>query len=302
MKITGLNNSKGMMLLLVLSVVAVLAIATTSIILVSNSDMNMGSRQDDSTKSFYLGEAGIDMARTQLNADWTDQTAINTGLGEGTCVVGIFNTDAAGAALPADQLRIRSRGTVAGVQRTIEVTVTSVEPPHPATIDAAVETNGTLTIEGNAVVTGEVKEAAGLNFETTFGITKGEMETLVRGGMGLAYDVAFNNNATGVITWVESLAEESKVTTNGWEGDGIFIIRGDLKITGGTFNGILWVEGALRISGNPELNGALFVEGGATVDTTVTGTADITHNPDAIEVALEDLANVPPEILSWQEV
>ena len=302
MKMAYLKNSKGMMLLLVLSVVAVLAVATASIIMVSNSDLTMQSRQDESTKAFYVAEAGVAKARTQLNTDWTDLSTISSSVGGGTCQVVISSSDAGGGPLPAGQLRMRSRGAVAGIERTVDVVAEGIEPADPSGIDDAVETNGALTIQGNAAITGGVEEFAGLNFAVTFGITKAQMEAVARAGWGIAYDEVFLNDETDIVTWIESPAKESQVTDNGWVGGGIFVVQGDFKITGGVFNGVLWVEGALIISGNPEINGAVFVEGGATVDTTVTGTADITFDADVVADAFEELGNIPPFIISWQEV
>jgi cytoskeletal protein CcmA (bactofilin family) len=96
------------------------------------------------------------------------------------------------------------------------------------------------------------------------------------------------------ITWISNGFE---ITQDGWVGGGIMIVNGDLKITGGTFDGVIWVIGKLSISGNPVINGSIFVEGEATVDTTITGTAKISFDPSAIDGAFSNLSTV----LSWQE-
>ena len=124
------------------------------------------------------------------------------------------------------------------------------------------------------------------------------MKELAR-SYGTVYDAAILNDVVTGITWVEDATNMSKITSNTWNGSGILVIIGDLKISGGDFNGVLWVEGGLFISGNTEINGALFVESGVTVDTTVTGTADITLDSDEIDAAFSGL---PPFIESWREV
>ena len=74
-------------------------------------------------------------------------------------------------------------------------------------------------------------------------------------------------------------------------------IGGDLDIGGDKFDGVIWVIGELRITGNTVIKGAIFVEGGVTVDTTIGGTAKIFFEQSEIDDAFSNLSNV----LSWQE-
>ena len=107
------------------------------------------------------------------------------------------------------------------------------------------------------------------------------------------------------ITWINEDNEFKITKTGGWMGSGIMVIDGDLDISGGTFDGVIWVTGKLSISGNPVINGSIFVEGEATVDTTVTGTAVISFDQSAIDDAFSNLSTFPvspkPAVLSWQE-
>ena len=74
-----------------------------------------------------------------------------------------------------------------------------------------------------------------------------------------------------------------------------------MKITGNAFfDGIIWVTGSLEVaSGTPEINGAIFVESGTTVD--VTGNLALTFNVGSIDDALSGLGAMPI-VESWEEL
>ena len=75
---------------------------------------------------------------------------------------------------------------------------------------------------------------------------------------------------------------------------------GDLKITGGTFNGVIWVMGNLEISGNAHINGAIFVDGNAEDTTEVAGTPNIDYDLSKIVAAFG--SNIMPfDKTSWRE-
>jgi type II secretory pathway pseudopilin PulG len=140
-----------------------------------------------------------------------------------------------------------------------------------------------------------------LVFEDIFTLSKTEMKALAQSLYpSTYYNRAFTDADTATqITWVESPSTESQITASGWSGNGLFIVHGDLKVTGGVFDGVLWVDGALQVSGNPTFNGGLFVESGVTVDTEITGTATINYDTDDISDAF---LNLLPVIESWEEL
>lgn len=294
------RSEKGIVLFIVLGLVLLVAVAVSTTILVSTSEIKMTRRQSDSTKAFYLAEAGIHRARTQLSLDWSDRDAMsNIGLGDGTYSVNIYDTDSVGSPLPTNQLRVESTGNVEGISRRIETILENTgDSSH---ITNAIEMEGSLDLRGSAEVNGSVVEGATLSFEDVFGMDKSALETIAQNSYPATYySAAFNNDTAAVLTWVSAPGEESQITINGWTGDGILVVEGNLKITGGTFNGIIWVIGVLTVSGNPIINGAIFVESGVAVDTTVTGTAEINFDASAVESAFTVLAG-PPEIQSWRE-
>ncbi|OGX18540.1 MAG: hypothetical protein A3K83_07620 [Omnitrophica WOR_2 bacterium RBG_13_44_8b] len=105
------------------------------------------------------------------------------------------------------------------------------------------------------------------------------------------------------ITWVDlSPGEELRISSDTWSGSGLLVVGGDAQITGGTFNGILYVIGKLRMSGNPVINGSVLAESQAEIDTTLTGNVTISYDSGAITSALGPLGFVAPVIVSWEEI
>ena len=110
------------------------------------------------------------------------------------------------------------------------------------------------------------------------------------------------NDVTDLITWVNAPGAKSKITTNHWEGSGILVVIGDLDITGGEFDGVIWVEGELKVAGQGDVDGAILVAGGPSDSTKVTGNSEVEYDADAVSDAFEALGNIPPLVESWQEV
>jgi len=289
--------------------------------------------------------------------------------------VDIYTTDSGGAALPANQLRVVSTGTVEGSSRTVEIILESSGlTDGSANVTSAIEAEGTLDVRGNVTINGETREAisttvssaasagetvfsvddtgdftvgdtvliivgpaeeetgkidsidgalstitleeglefdhdAGdavsriLSFEDVFGVTKAEMEAIAQSQFpSTYYTSAFSDDVATGLTWVNSPSEESQIASNTWSGDGVLIVEGDLQITGGDFSGIIWVDGALRVSGNPVIDGGMFVESGITVDTTITGSATISYDGDAVSGAFSYLTSLSTAVDSWREI
>lgn len=370
------KNNIGLTFILVLVIILVVTLMAGAFMVLSMNEVKAVRRQNDSTRVFYLAEAGIENARAQLGASWSNQTAIqNDTLGEGAYAVNFYTTDAAGAALPLYQLRVRSAGTVNGVSRIVEVVLGSASRfDGSAYVTSAIEAEGGLDLRGSAEIEGEIKAAistsltnlvfsgsstidvddtgnlsvndtilvdagtaqeesgtiisidevsssltleegltfdhdAGadidriLSFENIFGVSKEEMREIAQEYFPATYySSAFDNDSASGLTWVNAVGVESQITSNGWSGDGILVVEGNLKITGGTFNGVIWVDGTLTVSGNPEIYGGIFVESGITVDTTITGTADISYDADSIDDAFLNVTSISPTVDSWREV
>ena len=309
----NLGRRRGIVLVIVLGLVLLFVITATSFMLISNSEIKMVRKQNDSTKAFYLAEAGLEHVRVQLDQDWTDQSTISsTLLGDGNYSVNISIKDSGGVDLPTDELRIESTGNVGGASRAIEAILRTVAGDGGANVDSPIETEGSLTITGSADINPEGGEETGvdLSFETIFGMTKEEMEAIAQNNFPDTYyneadEIPFDNDIATGLTWVSSPATQSQITTQHADGDrdGILIVDGDMKITGGIFNGVIWIIGSLTISGNPTISGGIFVESGATVDTSVSGNATINFSANAVGNAFDiSLGSLSPIIQSWQEV
>jgi hypothetical protein len=303
------RRKKGIVLVIVLGLILLFVIAAGSFMLMSSTEIRMVRMQSDSTRALYLAEAGLEHVRVQLDQDWSDHTSLsNITLGEGTYSVNISEYESDGTTeLPADELRVESTGNVNEASRTIEIMLKSLVGTGSggANVDSPIETEGTLTILGSADINpeGGEEENVDLSFETIFGITKEDMEEIAQNNFpNTYYTTVFHNETATGLTWIDTPGIESQITTVGWTGDGILVIEGDMQITGGTFDGVIWVIGALLVSGNPTINGGIFVESGITVDTTVTGNATINFSASAVGDAFSYLTQLPPVIESWQEI
>ena len=161
-----------------------------------------------------------------------------------------------------------------------------------------VDVSGTATIDGDVVAESGSFENPDEYFEAIFGVTKDEMRGRAQSPPNRYYDYAISNNIVENITWVDGAPDQSQVTSNTWAGSGIWVVNGNLKITGGTFEGILWVTGSLEIAaGNPVINGAVFVESTMTVG--ILGNLTLTHDTDAITEAFGTGGVV---VISWKEL
>jgi hypothetical protein len=287
-KKTGTTNKSGVILglvVIVLVVVNVLGIGLLSQRAMNAIEVVKGIK---STQAFWIAEGGLGMAISYL-PNMPETNPFSGTLGNGKYDVTI-------TPVSAYRWTIESVGSVNIVTRRIRVVV-------GPDVTTAIMLSGNLDIKGNAEVNGVVEEYTTPRFEDVFGVTKEEMQD----NATYKYtDPPNNKMPVEKITWINN---NFKITASSWVGSGIMIVNGDLTITGGTFNGIIWVTGKLGISvsGNPVINGSIFVEGGATVDSTITGTAEISFDQSAIDAAFSNFITFPvsvspkPAVLSWQE-
>ena len=275
------SSEKGIALVAALAFTLILTILGLSVLIVASNEITLTRKDINETKAFYLAEAGLGMAISDL----PNTNSFSGTLGNGEYDVTITPVSAYG-------WTIESVGSVNMATRRIRVVV-------GPDITTAMTVSGGLDVKGNAEVNGDVVENTTPIFEDVFGVTKTEMQD----NATYKYTSPPNNKMpVGEITWITNAF---KITTNSWVGGGIMIVNGNLDISGGTFNGVIWVIGKLSISGNPVINGSIFVEGNVTVDTTVTGTAVVSFDQSAIDDAFSNLSTFPvspkPAVLSWQE-
>ena len=119
------------------------------------------------------------------------------------------------------------------------------------------------------------------------------------------YDVTFSGaggDTATQITWVDAPGTESQITAS-WTGDGILIVNGNLKIAGeATFDGVIYVIGALTMSGEPTVNGGIFAESGDTIDTIISGGVTINYSASTVGEAFSSFNSLALLVESWQEV
>ena len=132
-----------------------------------------------------------------------------------------------------------------------------------ATGSAAIVANGEINVGGNATVDGGILPNLDppLDFEAFFGMTKVQMQAIADNDL-----VDPHNNPGGVsgvtyVTFSGAFPGTFRVTNPSWVGNGILVVDGDVELTGGTFTGVMWVVGRLRINGVDGFSGAIYVEG-----------------------------------------
>ena len=274
----GTANNSGAILALV--VIVLVIVNVLGIGLLSQSAMNAMDvvKNIKSTQAFWIAEGGLGMAISYLP---------NTNSFSGTLGNGEYDVTITPVSGFSNRWTIESVGSVNIVTRRIRAVVV-VRPDVTTTIMVS----GDLEVKGSAEVNGDVAENTTPRFEDVFGVTKNEMKD----NATYEYTSPPNNKMpVEKITWINN---GFNITKTGWVGSGIMIMNGNLDISGGTFNGVIWVIGKLKMaSGNPVINGSIFVEGNAMVGTTITGNAEISLDQSTIDDAFSNLSTV----LSWQE-
>lgn len=292
-----IKDNKGMILVASYMVITVLVVLTVGFATRSIGEQRIASKEKDSIQAFWLAEAGLDRAISDLSI-----ASLSGTLGSGT-----YSTQT--SSVSSTRYLVVSTGGVPGIDtadpnnivRTIRAIV---EQPaldaDPSGITSAITANGDVVVRGSAEVNGDIDANYVFDFEEVFGISKETMEDSANNSY-----VDPPNNVTPVsnITWVDiDSLEDFRITDNTWTGNGILVVNGDAKITGGHFEGIIWIIGSLWISGDPIIDGAIFVESGTEFDTTVTGNPIVNFDGDDVLSAFDYLpSDLLPYLVSWKE-
>jgi len=318
-------DRKGLAFVIVLAFILILVIAATTFIALSGTEIRMTRRQHDSSTAFYIAEGGFERARYDLQEDddWIDGdiNGVNIPIGGDIANFYLLDYDQIDPAIRTllggeftvwlknvtgedDEIWVKSQGVYNDSIRTVRAKVKSSRRfASPSGVTSAIESEGEVEVKGSAEVNGNIEEWADLSFEDVFGVDKAEMEQIAQTYYpDTYYTTPFNNDSAQGVTWIKPNATDPQITLDGWNGIGILIVEDDLKITGGTFYGVIWVIGSLRIDGNPVINGGIFVESGATIATGVIGNPTVNFDSEAVEDAFYRLTSLPSMIESWQEV
>jgi Tfp pilus assembly protein PilX len=304
-------HKKAFALVLVLGILAVLIVGGSALIGLASGETRMVRMQDYSMRAFYLAEAGIEEAlyRIKKGSDFGDFPGFLYGASNE------YNVDITPNAAPSALTAYTVDSTASypdladpdRATRRLRVNVDVQPAANADNVTNAIEVNGSLTTSGAVVINGGIKEGAALDFDAIFGITKAQMEALADNKY---LDPANNKLPVDKITWVNLQNQaDFRISQAGWSGSGILVVKAPpgstspaLEITGGVFNGVIWVIGDLRISGNVVINGAIFVESGSAEVTKVTGTPVISYSSTQVVNAFSNLGNVIVQIYNWQEV
>lgn len=305
-----MKNSRGSVLVATIGFVLVFTLFGFSSIFLSNVQSDATNRQVASTQAFWLAEAGINRAITLypftgLNLPYSDNSLANDFANPNWSYS--FKIEAVGG----EAYHIKSLGAEGSIKRKIEVDAIKTHYIIENVITAAgyVDT----VVVGDTEIIGKIEECVDFYdpdlFGDVFNRTKEEISAV-------ANHVPPNNNPDqdptdgflGIsgVTWITNPGTPLMITDTGsWQGSGILIVDGDLKITGGSFDGIIWVTGNLRVDGNPPINGTIFVEGDEDIVIT-RGTSNIKYCLEAIEAALGLLEGYGTSIYkltvqSWKE-
>jgi hypothetical protein len=127
-----LSNQSGMALLTTLIFVFILVTLAVALLTMTSNDIKLSALQRDSTKAFYLSEAGIQRAIKELDNDFSWRVGFDNELGDGNYTVVAEDSTNDETILP-NHVRIISTGKVNRPEREIIVFVTeaSAEGMHP---------------------------------------------------------------------------------------------------------------------------------------------------------------------------
>lgn len=312
-------NKRGIALIITFMVVAALTIFGTAVISRSVSERFIVQRKAESTQAFWLAEAGVAQALLQLKNSFDNLSGIAaTDLGSGQYSVDTIVVEGANR-------RVIAHGYVPSqasfrTQRTITVLVESSggsSPSDPNLLQYAIDTTGDIKIGGSADIRppSSSHQGSSLDFEEVFGMTQDQVKALAQqaqaNGTGHLYtDPPANQQPVSGITWVELAGSNKYSISSNWNGSGLLVVNGNgmnlaLEISGDwTFTGMIWVIGKIKISGNPQITGAIFAESMAGIESDVTGNPTIGFDSAAVSSAFSLLGGGTGGItvLSWREL
>lgn len=276
-------------------IIVVLTVLLGSFSLTAMNENTLVKRYDASARAFWLAEAGLAEALANMPND------VSGVIGDSRYTYSVNTQPLSGF---SDYYEMTSTGAVVfsggSVSRVVSAVARTVGV-DTANFQHAIRTTVALDVQGSVDITGDIEENASLDFPDLFGITKAEMEVYA----STVYNDPVNNiMPVEGITWVNvSEGEEFRVSISNWEGSGLLIVNGNVRISGGSFDGILYVTGELRITGNPIINGSILVESDTEVveDTAIQGNVTINYDEQGISVALDPLSFLFPEVVSWRE-
>ena len=272
-------NRKGIALIMIFAVIAILTILAASIISRSISESNIAKRYSETTQAFWLAEAGVNRALYELRNNYNLGTIAPTQFGSGGYQV---NISVSGQDRIASSTGYIPFTGPARASRTIEALMSKSIPPN--FYDNAIYSAGEVDLNGNAYsVTGKIRYAdsidntgnvngtitqdpsinplARFDFQQLLAISSNQHNVYVKSGNELVNQATGQQGFPGSF-WYSPPTDPNDPTTGT---PNIVYIEGDLELNGniGTIGGFFVVAG--DVINNP----------GATYDATVNGNGQV---------------------------
>ncbi|MFH1479355.1 MAG: hypothetical protein ABIG92_06260 [Candidatus Omnitrophota bacterium] len=288
MKLFGKKYNKGGIFPVVLVFMVVISLFGYSLLNIGKISAIETNKSLESMEAFWLSEAGITRGIFMLMDDQATGS-YSEDMGKGS-----YNIDVGVKPGFAHAWFIGSTGIVGDKSRRIAAEI--------GPIINTIETLGTIDLKGNSSVKGRILQGSEFTFEEIFGITKESLRS--RPTTTIYLDPPNNCDPIEDVTFVEFNDDdgELRITNNNWTGSGIMVVEGNLDMTGGRFDGVIWVNGTLSMAtGNAVIRGAIFIEGEG--ETKIGGNVEIDFNTEAIDDVFEEIDTMDHalSLLSWKE-
>ena len=287
-----MNKRNGFVLIFSMLVTLVLSLMLTAFYLQNINESNLAKRFADSTRAFWLAEAGLANAYINFPSG-----------SSGTLGGANYSYNAVVSLISGSYHSIISTGTVTRsdgttLSRIITASI-KVGNTDPAKFKYGIETTTDLITKGSVDINpiGSSKEFSTLDFPDLFGVTKAQMEA----GATHKYTAATFGAPVDGITWVNVPATDTLTIAGNLSGSGVLVINGNVHFSGTVdFDGIIYVIGALTMTGTVETNGSVLAESSTTVDTTIKGNVTINYDIGDIANALSFVSSLNKQIVSWK--
>ncbi|MDD5729685.1 MAG: hypothetical protein PHN57_00955 [Candidatus Omnitrophica bacterium] len=254
-------------------------------------------KQIASTKAFWLAEAGLEKAFSQLPADLSNgsETLDANGVTQNFSFTKEVLT-------PGERWLITSTGFVSPSTKKVQAEV-------GANVINPFQTTGYLKNGSEDQIEGSYTEHNDpFIFSNIFQKSELEVQNMAQILTNPKNNPTVLDDGTtplqnGVI-WVNG----DLTITSQWNYEGILVVNGKFTMTGGSFQGVVWVNGSANmIEGNPGVTGAVFVNDPSDGQTKIdSNSAHIVYSEQAIDTAFGFISSPSPStfhnLVNWKEI
>lgn len=287
-----MNRRKGFVLVFSLLVTLIFTLLLASFYTQNINESNLAKRFADSTVAFWLAEAGVASAYVNFPAG-----------SSGSLGAAGYTYNAVVSPISGNYYTITSTGTVSradgvNISRIVTASV-KIGAVDPSKFKYGIETTTDLITKGSVSInpSGSFKEFSTLDFNDLFTISKVQMQA----GATHSYTPATFGAPVDGITWVEVPSGDTLTVAGNLVGSGVLVINGNTHFSGTVvFDGIIYVIGTLTMTGTVTTNGSVLAESSTTVDTTIKGNVTINYDLNEIAEALNHVASLNKQLVSWK--